>query len=417
MTAQPIATDSVMRPASLSPFDLPIDADKYLIRPGERLMVTPLGAGIPSAILAVDPEGQIIDPKMGIIDVGGKTLSEVRRLLIGPLSKQFRAERIIVSVEGPHRVPIRVIGAVNRPGTYSVFTSQHVSEVIALAGGLRRSASSRHIQFSGGPNPIRVDLELAASGESNLADPPLYAGLTVTVPYQTGEMIRILGEVQKPSTVEFVEGETVQSLISLAGGARLTGDLTKIDLSAAVHPGDMIVVPIRPDLMATGGLVVTGAVQRPGGYEFSAGTTIDQLLAKAGGGGSDANLSRAVIFRPSDRLTPGADSMSHTVIGGLRDAGGKFKNISLRPFDTLFIPRFVGWVRVSGQVGRPGAVPYIEGRPLSYYILAAGDFLGAVNRGSIVIRNQATGEVLPAAPESMVSDGDEILVPSTGEKP
>jgi protein involved in polysaccharide export with SLBB domain len=398
-------------------FGTPIDAEKYLIRPGERLMVTPVGSGLLTTVLVVDPEGLIIDPKMGVTAVAGKTLAEVRQLLFEPLSKQYRAERIVISVEGPRLVQIRVVGAVNRPGTYSGFTSQHVSDVIALAGGLRPGASSRHIQFSGGLHSFRVDLDMSACGDAFESDPPLYTGSTVTVPRQTGEMVRVVGDVQKPRDIEFVEGETVQQLISLAGGVRLSGDVSKVDLTATVRPGGLIAVPSRPDLLATSGLVVVGSVERPGAYGFTAGATIDQLLAGSGGASPNANLSRAVIFRPSDRMTPGADSLPHAVIGGLREANGKLKNIALHPFDTLFIPRIAGWVKVSGQVGLPGTIPYTEGKPVSYYVLAAGDYLESAVRTSMVIRNQVTGEVLPAGADSIVSDGDEILVPSVGARP
>ena len=162
--AQRTPQDTSGRFVALPAFDQPIDPDKYLIRPGERLVVTPVGGGILPVVLVVDPEGRIIDPKMGVVDVFGKTLTQIRSILASPLSQQYRAERIVVSVEGPRVVPIKVTGAVNYPGTFSAATSQRVSDIIKLAGGLKSSGSTRHIQFLGGPKPIRVDFELAASG-------------------------------------------------------------------------------------------------------------------------------------------------------------------------------------------------------------------------------------------------------------
>ena len=97
-SAQQMTFDSTMRSPALASFDHPIDAEKYVVRPGERLVVSPVGGGLPPIVLVVDPDGMIIDPRMGVANVAGKTLAEVRQLLVGPLSKQYRAERIVVSV-------------------------------------------------------------------------------------------------------------------------------------------------------------------------------------------------------------------------------------------------------------------------------------------------------------------------------
>lgn len=411
MSAQPFVTDSIARSSALPSFDGPIDASKYLVRPGERLLVTPIGVGLLPTVMVVDPEGAIVDPRIGVIEVAGKTLAEVRSLLSGPLSRQYRAERIVVSVEAPRLVSINVVGAVEHPGIYTAYTSQHVSEIIAQAGGLRPWASTRLLELSGGPAPIRVDLDAMHAGAAN-ADAPVYAGTTVTVPPKSGDVVRVVGEVHRPMDIELVSGETVAKLIMMAGGALPSGDPSQMNLTAAVRPGDLIVVPTRADLLAKSGLVVTGAVQHPGAYGFTMGKTIDQLLADGGGAIANANLSRSAIYRRCDRMIPGADSLPRMVIGGLCDAGGKFANISLNPFDTLVIPRLVGWVKVSGQVALPGTVPFTAGKPVSYYILAVGDYLPSATRLSVIIRNRVTGEAISASSETVVSDGDEILVPS-----
>ena len=407
-----------------SSFDIPINPDRYLIRPGERLLITVIGAGLPAVELAVNSEGKIIDSKIGVVDVAGLTLSRVRAMLIEPLSRQYRAAEIVVSIQSPRPVSIRIVGAIRQPGTYSVFTSGRVSDVIALAGGLRPEASSRRIQLTGGPKSIGVDLDLALFAADADANPPVYGGTTIQVPARTPNSVRVLGEVLKPGEIELVDGDTWEIMVSLAGGALPTGDPTSaflsndsarlLDKSTRLKPFDVLVVPIRSDLLAERGLFVTGAVKHPGGFAYATDVTVDRLLDLAGGPTGVANSARIVIFRRPDRMEPGADTLPRIPISNLRTADGKLRPIALRPFDSVYVPIMIGVVRVSGRVQRPGFVPFEPGKSASYYIGVAGDYFSTANRVGVVIRNRVTGEMISSALDALVQDGDEVIVTVQG---
>ena len=62
-------------------FDQAVDADRYLMRPGDKLVVTFVKTKIASLILFVDPEGRIAHETVGVFDLAGKTLSEARAIL------------------------------------------------------------------------------------------------------------------------------------------------------------------------------------------------------------------------------------------------------------------------------------------------------------------------------------------------
>jgi len=63
----------------------------------------------------------------------------------------------------------------------------------------------------------------------------------------------------------------------------------------------------------------------------------------------------------------------------LRHPGSR-DNLQLQDGDSIFIPRFNAVVNVTGSVNSPVAVTYVPGKPLEYYVRAAG---GATRKGDI----------------------------------
>lgn len=426
LQAQPYLADSVGSPLATVSFDQPINPDLYLIRPGERLLVTPIKAGSAGAELVVGPEGKIIDTRIGVIDVAGMTLTQVRKRLEEPLAGQFRSSQIVVSITAPRLISISITGAVYRPGSYLFYSSQRVSEAVARAGGLKPGASTRRIELSGGATTLVADLDRVNFAGNAGADLPLYAGTTVHVPMRSIQSVRVVGEVVSPREIELVEGDTRSDLIGLAGGALPTGDEKKSFLtndsprgSSDLVPrsGDMIVIPVSEEFLNQRGVTVSGAVPRPGGYRFRDGMNFAELMSEVGGVSIDAVLGRSVIFRRHERMEPGSDTLPSTAISNLCDADGKPKPIALRPLDSVYIPTSVGMVKISGLVRRPGVFPYMKAQTINDYVSAAGGLASSTGRVDMSIRSHVTGQTFLAAPGSMVEDGDEILITSSEGTP
>lgn len=404
-------------------FDRPINPDLYLIRPGERLVVTPIRAGIASTELVVGPEGKIVDARMGVIDVNGMTLSDVRKRLVTPLSGQYRSADIDVSILAPRRVYITITGAVRHPGSYLLSTSQRVSEAIDRAGGLTAAASTRRIEFSGGPKPLRVDLDRVKYAQDMTVDFPLYAGTTISVPLRSNRSIRVVGEVLFPREIELVDGDNQASAIELAGGVLPTGDtsatnhvvdnfvdrLNKTDL----RTGDILKIPLQWGTFKERGVIVSGSVVRPGGYPFRSGQTVEEAISAAGGVTESGVLTRSVIFRRASRMEPGSDTIPPTPIWNLFDESSKARRVVLAPLDSIYVPAGVGVVKVTGQVRRPGIFPFTADQTVESYVGGAGGYSVAVSNIAVSIRNRVTGQVLLASPQSIIADGDEILISLT----
>jgi protein involved in polysaccharide export with SLBB domain len=86
------------------------------------------------------------------------------------------------------------------------------------------------------------------------------------------------------------------------------------------------------------------------------------------------------------------------------------RQVLLRDGDRLVVPRDEHTVYVAGQVIRPGFVLHTEGKPLEYYITAAGG-RGAFSSDVYLMRS-GTGEVV-TNPASTVMSGDVVFVDRT----
>ena len=410
--------DGEMSSRPVPSFDKPVNPDLYLVRPGEHLKVTFINSKLSPFELEVDAEGRVVDPKIGVHDLSGLTLTQTRELLMEPLSRLYNADDIMISINRIYPVTIRVTGAVRNPGRYIGYTSQTVSELIDSAGGILPGGSTRYVKFSGGPKLLRVDLDRADHlGDMN-ADPCLYAGTTIEVPTRHQGSVQIVGEVKAPCDVEWVEGDDFSVLLALAGGPTTSAD-TKHPLilndtqrnplnAGQIKPGDVINVPV--DETNTGGsaLTVVGAVNKPGRYALKSGMSVADLMSEAGGMTSRANAERITIFRrvPSG-VKSGQMNGRYPIYAG---TSGRTDAAPLWPGDSIYVPVQVGFVRVTGAVARPGMYPYLAGSSALEYIKLAGGFVAQAKQSQIEMLDRISGLTRTVGTSAVVADGDEINV-------
>ena len=122
------------------PFDEIVDADLYVIRPGDQLVVMFLKSKIASLTLTVDPEGRVVHETIGVLNLAGKSLNEAKSTIKEIIQPLYNVADIAVSTAGPRVVSITVMGEVREPGTYRGYTSQRVSEIIARPAASCRTA-------------------------------------------------------------------------------------------------------------------------------------------------------------------------------------------------------------------------------------------------------------------------------------
>jgi protein involved in polysaccharide export with SLBB domain len=240
---------------------------------------------------------------------------------------------------------VAVIGAVQKPGTYSLSDSnQTILDVVGLAGGATKEAADRMI-FT----PARIMRNPAETYVSAATITPVAA----LAPVQPGDP-NVADGSQAPTDVPpappvKVERHRVESipvvlhpvLASTVPKPRNQGavslDLTRPQDAACLdipaRPGDIIIVPIAGEVM------VEGWVQNPGHFIISPGMTVVGAVAAAGG---------ATFSWTADLLRTGEDGEQiKRVLSLSKMQSGEEPDVTVESGDVVVVERSYA-----------GAVPY-----------------------------------------------------------
>lgn len=120
----------------------------YLVAPGDALIISVWKEeGLQDQQYLVSPDGSIIFPLIGTINVAGKTTTQIRELLTARLSDFISEPSVTVKLLNNQGNTIFVIGKVVRPGQYFTARKIDVLQALSLAGGLTVYASDASISI------------------------------------------------------------------------------------------------------------------------------------------------------------------------------------------------------------------------------------------------------------------------------
>ncbi len=282
-------------------FGSAVNPDEYIIRPGDQFRVDFWVGGVATIKVTVTPEGAILLSDMGKLDVSGLTLTEARARIRQLIRKYYPESEFSVSLDGLRAVKMFVSGGVRIPGFYDGSVANRVSEYILKAGGLVPGASNRNIVLVDGGHNLVIDLLRFERCGDFSANPFAYSG----------EIIRVPMIVDSTSFIQ-----------------------------------------------------VSGAVNKPDGFEYSPGDNLGTLIDLAYGLNGLQGDS-AVIFRRSSSgqqvLSVGLDEVDFPL-----DAGDKII-IHTRAVDML-----KDYFTVTGEVALPGRYPFKGPMNLGDIINTAG---------------------------------------------
>ena len=235
---------------------------------------------------------------------------------------------------------VYVGGDVRHPGLYRTEGQIHLSDAVALAGGLSQDADLNYAQVfhplpNGRMKVSSVNLEKAMDGDT--ADNVLLGSRDlVVVPPSPGRVdpavVYIEGEVNHPGRYPLTVDMRVADLIQLGGGLRrsadrgvadlmrytvhdnsaLTGEPMTISISRALggdprndlalHDGDVLTIRELPGWNDIGASVtVSGEVVHPGTYPIRPNEKLSTVLEQAGGFLPTAYPQGIVFERPEVR--------------------------------------------------------------------------------------------------------------------
>ena len=345
-------------PSTFAPVDgIPVPSG-YRIGPGDHLVVQLFGKQNVEYNLVVTRDGDVLVPEYGPIAVGGMTFDEIERLIIEGFERRAIGVRAVVTMGKLRTIQIRLTGDVMQPGLYTVGGLSTLVDAILTTGGIRTTGSLRNIQLiRGGQRMASLDLyELLLAGKSG-QEAYLEHNDTIFVP-PIGPVVFVGGEVQRPAIYELRGATSVGEVIDMAGGLLATASLevshieriqsqgyrTLIDFvnqgsdsairGLPVANGDVLrVLPLEDQLESV--VLLSGQVERPGGYQYRAGMRVSDLLGTASALLPGADVDVYLVQR-EDPATLRKSVFYRDLLAALESPGGE-QDLVLQPRDKVLV--------------------------------------------------------------------------------
>lgn len=213
----------------LSPDLFRPDTELMTLGPGDQIEASILGMPNTLSTMTVGPDGKIYFNLLPGVDVWGLTLPETKARLEKELSKYQSAPQVSIALRAVGSKQVWLLGRLTRPGIYPLAGPTTLLESIAQAGGPARSTSEisteelsdlRHsfVVREGEFLPVNFDRLLRHGDLSQ--NIYLKSGDFVYVPFALAQEVYVLGAVQSPRAVPYVDQMTLVSAIAQTSGAR-----------------------------------------------------------------------------------------------------------------------------------------------------------------------------------------------------
>jgi len=150
----------------------------------------------------VHEDGTLFYPYIGLIQVAGKTVTDIRAEITAGLKVIIPRPQVDVSVAGFRSQKIFVSGAVVNPGSLALTNVPlTVLDAVSQSGGFGAEADYRRISLIRDDIEYVVNLERFFNGGNTKHNPRLQARDVLRVPAFTNNDAFLLGEVEQPGTI------------------------------------------------------------------------------------------------------------------------------------------------------------------------------------------------------------------------
>lgn len=322
-----------------------VDPNSYIIGPGDEFIINIWSAEEAAIRTAVTPEGKLVIPTVGTLNVDGKTLTEVQSMVREAGAKKYIKSKITANLVLLKSFRVHVTGQVMNPGPYQVLAVERLSDVIKKAGGLTTWAFESAIEVRHRDGRIdTVDLNLykkLGRIESNIY---LKGGDIIFVPSInfSEATVRLEGRVNNPGIYQLVDNETLEDFL-----LRITFH-RRADLRSAYierktgDDGNVEIIPIFPYLEKRGNdysdlylrdedviifpqeqvyVYVIGAVGKPGSYPYIPNLRARDYVGYAGSTEQAVKLSKVKVIRRNRKIEEQGE------------------DLLVEPGDTVFVPQ------------------------------------------------------------------------------
>jgi len=320
-------------------YESTVKPEEYIVGPSDVIGINVWGSTALNYSLTVSPEGTLLIPLVGAVDVADITLAEAKQRVSAEVRKKYIVGEVSVTLLLPRRVVVMVTGSVAYPGLYTLSAMDRAHKAVEEANKpispeprvaykktlLEMSQRNIRLTHKDG-SQSRVDLDMFFATHENRWNPFLREGDVINVPPkdQARSFVAAYGEVTAPGAYEYVAGDSLNDLLEIAHGLTayadrdsvflyrlsLDGDslhIRHIDLRAVkegssadipLEPGDRLVVRPLRDFRRDYTVAVLGEVVYPGVYPIArSGVRLTAAVAMAGGFTEHAMISGAFVKR------------------------------------------------------------------------------------------------------------------------
>jgi len=333
-------------------------------------------------------------------DIVAKKHEHSRSELLRPILDKLKTQEVY---NGSVNVA-SISGEVRYPGEYPISNNMRLTDLLIAAGGLKQSAYTKQAELTSlviesalgaSVRHINVNLDeaLAGSGIANVAIVSKDQLNILKIPsWQENITMELVGEVRFPGSYSVRQGETLESVISRAGGyteqAFLSGavftreSVKKQELDQIAKLADQL----RLDVAAKG----------------------------LSGDGSNVSFAEAsLMLKELENLK----AVGRMVIElEHQDGTADNNNLAIEDGDMLFIPSQKQIVTVVGEVQHASTHFYTDGLNVEEYLKLAGGIKHRADDDRIYIIRANGSVMLPQSSywfnsEQQIMPGDTIVVP------
>ena len=381
----------------------------YVLGPGDEVNVDIWGASQESITESVSPDGTITIEGIGVVKLGGLSVSQAKARLKRVLGPRYQGSNIDLTLGQTRTITIGVMGEVKVPGTYTMSAFATVYNALYMAGGPNEIGTLRNVKvYRKGKLLSNVDvydflLNGKLSGDVRLQDNDV---ITVS-PYEA--LVNITGKVKRPMFYEMKENESAATLLRYAGG--FTGDAytkaIRVNRKAGASYSvfsigefdmnsfklmDEDSVSVDSTLNRYQNMVeIRGAVFRPGMYQVGGEINSVKALVEAAAGVTEEAISQHAVMHRT-KADRSLEILSLDIRGILE---GTVPDVPLRNEDVIYVAsrqerNEKKTVTINGEVAYPGVYRYAENETLEDLIIQAGGPTEAASLAKVDVARRIT---------------------------
>lgn len=234
--------------------------DTYQLGPGDQLSLSVWNRNdLSRPLILVGPDGIISVPRLGFINVRGRTRQDVAEEIKKGLSRYYENPEVTLSVLEYQNNKAFVLGRVAKPGVVTFPGQGTLLEALSLAGGLpvleKQAILTKCAIIRGRDRIIWIDLKELLDHGNMALNARILNNDVIYIPEAEDELVYVMGEVMTPGAIRLKSQLSYLDALMMVGGPTRDADMKQtfivrsdgakgtvkqIDLEQMVHSGQML---------------------------------------------------------------------------------------------------------------------------------------------------------------------------------